>query len=119
MTCVCFVVYAYHFVWAMAGVDKYAHYTRVVSCGGNAAGADAEGVYDGVIFCMTLFHIIEWARQTIFLITCLIGTDMIKLFYFMSFNIPFGFGISIVAVITGFTSDADCQEKQSSRANYL
>ena len=59
---ICFVVYAYHFVWAMAGVDKYGHYTRLFKCGTNQTDGDAESVYDTAIILVTIFHICEWAR---------------------------------------------------------
>ena len=59
---ICFVVYGYHFVWAMAGVDKFGHYTRQVPCGGAVTPDDAEAVYDVPIALVTVFHIAEWAR---------------------------------------------------------
>ena len=53
---------------------------------------------------------IEWARQTVFFITCLIGTNMVKLFYGMSFNICYGIIALIIGIVTGFTSEEACQE---------
>jgi len=59
---ICFVVYAYHFVWAMAGVDKFAHYTRLFPCGEAQTLEDAEAVYDAAIALVCAFHIVEWVR---------------------------------------------------------
>lgn len=59
---ICFVVYAYHFVWAMAGVDKFSHYTRLFVCGEAKNADEAMAVYDVAIAMVTIFHILEWAR---------------------------------------------------------
>ena len=108
-TAISFVVYAYHFVWAMAGVDKFGHYTRLFPCTGAETPEKAEAVYDTAIMLVTCFHIIEWARQTVFVITTLIGTNMVKIFYYMSLNVVYGVIALIVGIIVGFTSEENCQ----------
>ena len=94
----------------MVGVDKYGHYTREFTCGGADTAEKAEAVYDVAIALVAIFHMIEWARQTVFVITCLIGTNMVKVFYIMSFNICYGIIALIIGIVTGFTSEEACQE---------
>ena len=42
-----------------------------------------------------------------------------KCFYIMSLNVPFGFLVSLLGFIKGFSAAADCAENQSARASYL
>ena len=107
---ICFVVYAYHFVWAISGVDKYADYTRFKLCGDAKNMNEATSIYDRGIMVVTVFHILEWVRQTVFLVTALIGTNMIAIYYALSFNIIYGFIALIVGLADGYGSDAQCQE---------
>ena len=93
----------------MAGVDKFGHYTRVFPCTGAETPEKAEEVYDMAIMLVTVFHIIEWARQTVFVITTLIGTNMVKIYYYFSVNVVYGVIALIIGIITGFTSEEDCQ----------
>jgi hypothetical protein len=56
------VVYVFHFVWAIVGVDKFCDYTRVIPCGDAKTAEEASAVMDVAIFLAALFHIIEWVR---------------------------------------------------------
>ena len=60
-----FVVYAYHFIMVIIGMDKYVHYTRFIACGEITDEKDfqaATDVYDSALFITLIFHIIEWVR---------------------------------------------------------
>ena len=90
--------YCYHFVWTVAGVDNYCDTTRTYRCIPEAANDDdASAIYDLGIAIVTIFHMIEWLRQTVFLTTALVNVNLMPLYYFLSFNVPFGF----VAMIIG------------------
>jgi hypothetical protein len=57
-----FVVYVYHFVMAIAGVDKFCDYTRTIPCGDAKTAEEASAVFDTALFLVTIFHIVEWVR---------------------------------------------------------
>lgn len=102
------VVYVFHFVWAIVAVDKFCDYTRINLCGDAKTADEASAIMDTIIFCAALFHIIEWVRQTIILTTALVGVNMIKLYNFLSINVPFGLIVTLIAAISGFTQDETC-----------
>jgi len=56
------VIYSYHFMSIIVGMDKYVHYSRFTGCEGATDFKQASAVYDGAIFLVLVFHIIEWVR---------------------------------------------------------
>ena len=58
------VVYAYHFVSIILGMDTFVHWTRFQVCGTVKKGdyQGATDVYDGPLMAVLIFHIIEWVR---------------------------------------------------------
>lgn len=113
------VVYLFHLFWMCYGVDVYASYERHVPCGGKSKLDELEGVYDTWILLCIIFHMVEWIRQTIFATSALVGVNLVGVFYALYLIIPFGIIVMLGGGIAGASSDADCQEKQSSRATYL
>lgn len=120
------LVYAYHFVWAITGVNAFTDISRLNQCAGNPQGDDSSAVYDTAIALVTAFHIVEWIRQTVFLTTALVGANLVSLFHVLAINIPYGFIAMLVAIITRYTeSGSDCAEasdglpKQPERGAYL
>ena len=111
--------YFYHFAWTVAGVDNYCDYTRTKQCNG-MNGDESSGVYDLAIGMVTIFHMIEWLRQTVFLTTALVNVNLMPLYYLLSVNVPYGFIAMIVAIGTRYGSDgAACAEAQEKRSEYL
>jgi len=113
-TCLGGFTYFYHFAWTVAGVDNYCDYTRLLTCGAKI-GDDASAVLDTAIALVTVFHMIEWLRQTVFLTTALVNVNLMPLYYFLSINVPFGFIAMLVGVAVGFSAEDDCKSNQPSR----
>lgn len=104
----------------MTGVDNFCDYTRLNSCG-DKNGHDASQVLDTAIALVTVFHMIEWLRQTVFLTTALVNVNLMPLYYFLSINVPFGFIAMLIGVATGYskTAGGECLEMQAGRVSYL
>ena len=122
------VIYIYHLCWAVGSIDKYADITRLYACGGNPYGEESSAVFDQALLLVSIFHIIEWLRQTIFLVGALVGVNLISAFYVFSLNVPYGFVAMIIALIVrNSESGTDCamvvedgsSPKQAERANVL
>jgi hypothetical protein len=85
-----------------------------------AAKAAASAVYDNPILLVTYWHMVEWIRWTTLLTVALVDANLIPFFYFLALVIPYGFIISIVAVIMRSSGDLSaCAEDQPERARYL
>lgn len=79
-------------------------------------------VYDRAIALVTIFHMIEWLRQTVFLTSALVNVNLVPLFYALSINIPFGFIAMLVGIAARFSADGkDCaiMGAQMERGRYL
>ena len=83
----------------IAGVNVYTDVSRLTPCAGKE-GADASKVMDLAIALVTIFHMIEWVRQTVLLTSALVNVNAVGIFYAMSVNIPFGFACMVLAIIT-------------------
>jgi hypothetical protein len=87
----------------------------------NAQDASSS-VYDTALALVTIFHMIEWLRQTVFLTSALVNVNLVPLFYVLSINIPFGFIAMLVAIGARFGADGkDCaiEGAQMERGRYL
>lgn len=79
-------------------------------------------VYDTAIALVTIFHMVEWLRQTVFLTAAMVEVNLIPLFYALSLNIPFGFIAMLVGIGVRYSADGkDCAAEvaQPERARYL
>jgi len=108
--------YLYEIIWTISGVNNYTDITRLNLCGSlkakfatnptsDAALAAASAVYDTPILLVTYWHMIEWIRWTVLLTVALVDANLIVFFYFLGLVIPYGFIISIVAVIMRSSGD--------------
>jgi len=114
-TCLGGFTYFYHFAWTVAGVDNYCDYTRELSCG-TKSGEEASAVLDTAIALVTVFHMIEWLRQTVFLTTALVNVNLMPLYYFLSINVPYGFIAMLIGIAVGMSADGqECAENQQKR----
>jgi len=57
---------------------------------------------------VSIFHIIEWIRQTIEITSVLVGVPWLPAYFALSINIPFGIIALIYGMAVGFGSDATC-----------
>jgi hypothetical protein len=95
--------------------------TEYIGAPSNAQDASSS-VYDTAIALVTIFHMIEWLRQTVFLTSALVNVNLVPLFYVLSVNIPFGFIAMLVAIAARFSEDGkDCaiEGAQLERGRYL
>lgn len=116
------VVYTYHLLWTITGVDKYTDITRTYKCGDATNADEASAIFDTALALATIFHMIEWVRQAVFLTAALVGVNLIPIYYALSINVPFGFIAMLTAIFTRFsTNGAACAEAglQAERANFL
>lgn len=146
------ILYLYHLYWCIYGVDQFCDITRTHVCGEEgknlyqqflvkegateeeaaavtayidapADAADASSkVYDTAIALVTIFHMVEWLRQTVFLTSALVNVNLLPLYYALSINIPYGFIAMLVGIAVRFGSDGkDCamEGAQSERGRYL
>tara|TARA_B110000503_G_C6895915_1_gene308739 strand:- start:37 stop:552 length:516 start_codon:yes stop_codon:yes gene_type:complete len=116
-----FFAYSFHFVMCIWGVDSFCHYSRFLS-----GCKDMESKYvdntaslDGIILAVTVFHMIEWIRQAIFLTSVLVGINWINIYYVLCVNIPFGLLTTLIGFIMGVTSEECLSTAQPGRAFYL
>lgn len=105
-TLFCFVIYSFHFCMCIYGVDMFCHFTRFAPCGGNTDTAYSlnSGVLDSWILVVTIFHMIEWIRQWVFITTVLVGINWVSIYYAFSINIPYGLIVALISTIMGFTA---------------
>lgn len=113
------VVYSYHFLSIIIGMDKYVHYSRFTGCAGTVDFKGASEVFDGALLIVLIFHIIEWIRQTVMLTTILVGVKWLLVYNLLSLNLLFGLVACIIGFATGFGADASCTEAQPGRALFL
>ena len=122
-------VYIWHLFFTVMGVDKYTDITRKYSCNGTPFDllsddqrAENSRLFDTAIILVTIFHMIEWLRWTVFLTTALVNVNLLGLYYVMSANGVFGIIVMLVGIITRYSGDgANCvgEGMQPERANYL
>lgn len=100
--------------------DQAAAVTEFVNAPQDAVDASSK-VYDTAILLVTIFHMVEWLRQTVFLTGAMVEVNLIPLFYALSLNIPFGFIAMLVGIGVRYSADGkDCAEDaQPERARYL
>lgn len=119
--------YCYHFVWTVAGVDNFCDTTRNNICIEGKSKDESSAIYDIGLALVTVFHMVEWLRQTVFLTTALVNVNLMPLYYFLSINVPFGFVAMIIGLAFGYSADgSECMKAefgsgtdQTSRGKYL
>jgi len=113
------VVYAYHFVSIIIGMNQYVHYTRFSPCNESKDFLEATEKLDGPLLASLLFHIIEWVRQMILITTILVGVKWLWAYFILSINIVLYFVGTIWAIVAGFGADDDCKNNQEGRVGFL
>ena len=106
----------------ISGADKFTDITRKNICGSATNSVEASAIFDTALAMASVFHIIEWCRQAIFMTTVVIGVNLMGWYYALSINIPYGIIAMIYAIITRYSEDGTaCAEEglQIERANFL
>lgn len=111
-------VYLVQFVLTVGAITHYSSFNRTMLCNG-LVGDEASEVYDGVLVLSSIFHIIEWARATVFLCAILMGVNLIQLYYLLGLNVFYGFAVFIIAITKVTGSDQDCKDNQETRYMFL
>ena len=116
--------YIGQFILIVAVVNVYSDGDRFIPCGVagmNQYDSEAQSaVYDTALRLLASYHIIEWVRMTLFLVTLLLGTNLMPLWYLTSLNSVFGIAAYIVCHVTRFSGDGlICKDKQQFRAAML
>lgn len=100
------VLYLYHLIWTMYGVNQFSSQSREIVCGSAANKEDASAVYDTAIALVTVFHMIDWIRWTLFITTAMVGANLLSLYYFLTvINLPFGIIAMLIGIVTRYGED--------------
>lgn len=106
------IIYTYHLLWTITGVDKFTDITRFNMCGDAKDKYEASAIFDAAVGMVTIFHMIEWVRQAIFLTCALVGVNLVSVYYCLSINVPYGVIAMLTAIISRNSSNgSDCAEE--------
>lgn len=87
----------------MAGVNAFSSQSRMVICGEAKTGEEASAIFDTAIALVTVFHMIDWIRWTLFITTALVGANLLSPFYFLTvINLPFGIIAMLIGIVTRY-----------------
>ena len=114
--------YIGQFVLIVSVINVYSDKDRFLSCGiaDLKTPADNAAVYDMALRLLGAYHIIEWVRMTIFLVTLLLGQNFMPIWYFTSLNTLFGIAVYIVVHVVRFSGNGkECAEEQEFRSHML
>ena len=86
----------------------------------NPNNEQSAAVYDMALRLLGAYHIIEWFRMTIFLVTMLLGSNFMPIWYLTSLNTVFGIAAYIACHIYRYSGNGViCAEEQEYRASML
>ncbi len=113
--------YIGQFILIVSVINVYSDKDRFIDCGlGFKHKEDNAEVYDMALRLLGAYHIIEWFRMTIFLVTLLLGQNFMPLWYLTSLNTLFGIATYIYVHVIRFSGDGkECAEEQEFRSHML
>ena len=114
--------YIGQFILIVAVINVYSDKDRFLSCGIDELKTDADNasVYDMALRLLGAYHIIEWVRMTIFLVTLLLGQNFMPIWYATSLNTLYGIAVYIYVHVIRFSGYGEkCAEEQEFRAHML
>ena len=114
--------YIGQFILIVSVINVYSDKDRFLSCGiaDLKTPADNAAVYDMALRLLGAYHIIEWVRMTIFLVTLLLGQNFMPIWYFTSLNTLYGIAVYIYVHVTRFSGNGkECAEEQEFRSHML
>lgn len=108
--------YIAQFILIVSVVNVYSDADRYIPC--RIAGVDTldgEGqaaVYDMALRLLASYHIIEWVRMTIFLVTLLLGQNFLPIWYVTALNSLFGIAVYIYVHVVRYSGNGkECAEE--------
>ena len=119
------VCYLGTFFLIIIGLNLYCDKERFNSCRrGEKGWEDGEvknsDVYNDSLKLIISYHLIEWVRIIMFLVTIILGQNMMKIWYITSLNTIFGIIAYIYVHAQRFSDDGKaCVEEQPARAQFL
>ena len=114
--------YIGQFILIVSVINVYSDKDRFLSCGiaDLKTPADNAAVYDMALRLLGAYHIIEWVRMTIFLVTLLLGQNFMPIWYFTSLNTLYGIAVYIYVHVIRFSGNGkECAEEQEFRSHML
>jgi hypothetical protein len=114
--------YIGQFILIVAVINVYSDRDRFLSCGiaDLKTPDDNAAVYDMALRLLGAYHIIEWVRMTIFLVTLLLGQNFLPIWYFTSLNTLYGIAVYIYVHVIRFSGNGkECAEAQEFRSHML
>ena len=115
--------YIGQFILIVSVINVYSDQDRHNSC----KIAELEGdmdktseLYDMPLRVLGAYHIIEWVRMVIFLVTLLLGQNFMPIWYLTSLNTLFGIAAYITCHVVRYSGNGmECAEEQKYRAAML
>ena len=95
--------YVGQFILIVAVINGYSDADRFIHCPGVTHHDHSPLVYDSALRVLASYHIIEWVRFTIFLVTMLLGQNFMPLWYATAPNTIFGIVAYIYAHVIRYS----------------
>jgi len=115
--------YIGQFILIVSTINVYSDHDRFKQCKIDELGTDPEDqseVYDTALRLLASYHIIEWFRMTIFLVTLLLGQNFMPIWYFTGLNTLYGIAAYIYCHVARFSGyGKECAEEQEYRSYML
>lgn len=120
--------YIAQFILIVSVINVYSDADRHNKCGVAEIDNDLDiekrsELFDMPLKLMGAYHIIEWVRMTIFLVTLLLGQNFIPLWYLTSLNTLFGIAAYITVHVVRFSENgkacSDGEDRQKFRGAML
>ena len=102
--------YIGQFLLIIIGINLYSDHDRLISCYPNDSkwkiGNEINSaVYDKVLIMLCTYHLVEWVRLVMFLVTIVLGQNFMPLWYISALNTIFGLATYIYVHIVRFSGD--------------
>lgn len=116
------VAYLAQFFLIIIAINDYSDGERHLSCKPEWPKGDIRNseVYDMALILLASYHLIEWVRVIIFLITVVLGQNLIPIYYITGLNTIFGIVAYIYAHAIRFSEvGKHCADIQVTRGAFL
>lgn len=99
--------YIGHFFLIIISINLYSDSDRLLSCNPEWINGDERNseIYDKALVLLASYHIIEWVRIIMFLVTLILGQNLILLYYISSLNTLFGVAAYIVCHVARYNEE--------------
>ena len=77
-------------------------------------------IFDPALALLCSYHIVEWFRMTLFLVTLILGVNLFHFWYILGLNTLYGFAVHIYIHVARFSEPgSSCADIQKYRAAFL